>query len=137
MIVFNKEIEFDFKHTDVVRRWISELIDNEGFRLGEINYVFVSDEYLTELNIKHLSHNTLTDIIGFDYTMGNLISGDIYISIERVIDNAIDFNESFEKELHRVMAHGVLHYCGYKDKADDEKVEMRNKEDYYLGLLNY
>ena len=137
MIVFNKEIEFNLQNEKELNTWISELIKNEGFKLGEINYVFVSDDELVDINIKHLNHNTLTDIISFDYTMGKLISGDIYISIERIIENAVEFNTSFANELHRVMAHGVLHYCGYKDKEKDDKFIMRSKEDFYLGLVNF
>ena len=137
MIVFNKEIEFNLQNEKELNTWISELIKNEGFKLGEINYVFVSDDELVDINVKHLNHNTLTDIISFDYTMGKLISGDIYISIERIIENAVEFNTSFANELHRVMAHGVLHYCGYKDKEKDDKFIMRSKEDFYLGLVNF
>lgn len=137
MIVFNKEIDFDLQNEKKVNTWIAELISNEGFKLGEINYVFVSDAELLELNIKHLNHNTLTDIISFDYTMGKLISGDIYISIDRIKENAKEYMTSFDNELHRVMAHGVLHYCGYKDKVDGDVVVMRTKEEYYLDLINF
>jgi probable rRNA maturation factor len=117
--------------------WISKLIRSEGFKCGEINYVFVNDEELLKLNTKHLNHNTLTDVISFDYTTGRLLSGDIYISVERVIENANIFNISFDNELHRIMAHGLLHYCGYKDKEDEEKRTMRAKENFYLDLINF
>jgi rRNA maturation RNase YbeY len=132
MIVFNNEIEFTLDNQDEVLNWISSSISEEGFKEGEINYIFCSDDYLHNLNVKHLKHNTLTDIISFDYTMGNLISGDIFISIDRVIENAKSFNVSFQDELHRVMIHGILHYCGYKDKSKEEKLLMRSKEDFYL-----
>lgn len=133
MIVLNNEIEFELENQDNVLKWISSSISDEGFKEGEINYVFCSDDYLLELNIKHLNHNTLTDIISFDYTMGKLISGDIFISIDRVIENAKSFNVSFEDELHRVIIHGILHYCGYKDKSKEDIFEMRSKEDLYLS----
>ena len=97
--------------------------------------MFCDDDYLYKLNVEFLNHDTLTDIISFDYTVGNLIQGDIFISIERVKDNANDFNVSFEEELKRVMAHGVLHYCGYKDKTEEESLQMRTKENYYLNSL--
>ena len=133
MIVLNNEIEFELENQDNVLKWISSSISDEGFKEGEINYIFCSDDYLLELNVKHLNHNTLTDIISFDYTMGKLISGDVFISINRVIENAKSFNVSFEDELHRVMIHGILHYCGYKDKSIEDKFEMRSKEDLYLS----
>ncbi|MCF6280331.1 MAG: rRNA maturation RNase YbeY [Flavobacteriaceae bacterium] len=133
MIVFNNEIEFNLENSDKVSQWISSSITNEGHKEGELNYIFCSDEYLLELNINHLKHNTLTDIISFDYTMEKLISGDIFISIDRVKENAKLFDVSFEDELHRVMIHGVLHYCGFKDKSKDDKIVMRSKEDYYLS----
>ncbi|AOW21117.1 rRNA maturation RNase YbeY [Urechidicola croceus] len=137
MIVFNNEIEFELDNPEVITTWISQSIENEGFEEGEINYIFCSDEYLLEKNVKFLKHNTLTDIISFDYSMGKLVSGDIFISIDRVIDNAKTFDVSFNDELNRVMIHGILHYCGYKDKTDDEKMLMCSKEDYYLSLRKF
>ncbi|MBV1887963.1 MAG: rRNA maturation RNase YbeY [Urechidicola sp.] len=134
MIVFNKEIEFEFENTELISLWISQTIEKEGFKEGEVNYIFCSDEDLLEKNLKFLNHNTLTDIISFDYTLGSLISGDIFISIDRVTENATIFKSSFLDELHRVMIHGILHYCGYKDKTFSEKNEMRSKEEYYLSL---
>ncbi len=117
--------------------WIQFTLDNEGKELGELNYIFCDDDYLHDINVKTLNHNTLTDIISFDYTQGLLVSGDVFISHERVLDNASDFDLKFRDELHRVMIHGVLHYCGYKDKLDDEKRTMRAKEDYYLSLRTF
>ncbi len=117
--------------------WIQFTLDNEGKELGELNYIFCDDDYLHDLNVKTLNHNTLTDIISFDYTQGLVVSGDVFISYERVLDNASDFDLKFRDELHRVMIHGVLHYCGYKDKLDDEKRMMRTKEDYYLSLRTF
>ena len=133
MIVLNKEYDFELTNEDKILSWISQSITEEGFTEGDINYIFCTDEYLLSLNIKHLNHNTLTDVISFDYSMGKLISGDVFISIERVIDNAKSFKVSFENELKRVMIHGILHYCGYKDKTKEEKIEMINKENFYLS----
>jgi len=137
MIAFNYETEFLLKNHENLIDWIIKSIDNEHYRIDDINYIFCDDEYLSELNIKHLKHNTLTDIISFDYTIGKLISGDIFISIERVEENAKKFKVSFDDELHRVMMHGMLHYCGYNDKTDEEKRVMRQKEDYYLSLRDF
>ena len=137
MIAFNKEIEFEFRNELLLEKWICNLIELEGFRLGEINFIFVSDDYLLEINSKHLKHNTLTDVISFDYSMGKLISGDVYISIERILENSATYNTTFENELHRVMAHGVLHYCGYKDKMAGDRLVMREKEDFYLDFINF
>uniref|UniRef100_UPI0030DAA519 rRNA maturation RNase YbeY n=1 Tax=uncultured Planktosalinus sp. TaxID=1810935 RepID=UPI0030DAA519 len=108
----------------------------EGFKLGEISYVFCDDEYLHKLNIQYLNHDTLTDIISFDYTVDEEIIGDIYISIERVRENAKEFNSTFEDELARVIIHGVLHLLGYKDKTELEKLEMRQKEDSAVQYFN-
>ncbi|SHG81505.1 rRNA maturation RNase YbeY [Winogradskyella jejuensis] len=133
MISFNYEIDFKLQDEDQKREWISGLIEEENCRQGEINYIFCSDDYLHKINVDFLSHDTLTDIISFDYSVGKELHGDIYISIDRVRDNASDFNVSFKNELTRVMAHGVLHYCGYKDKTDKDQELMRSKEDYYLA----
>ncbi len=136
MISYNYETEFSIKNESTITSWIKELIRSEGYKLEEINYVFCDDEYLHNLNVEFLNHDTLTDIISFDYTVGKLIQGDVFISIERVKENALDFKVPFEEELHRVMAHGVLHYCGYKDKTEDDEKQMRAKENHYLELLN-
>ena len=133
MISFNYEIEFSLQDEASVSTWISNLINEEDCREGEINYVFCSDDYLHKINIDFLNHNTLTDIISFDYSVGKELHGDIFISIDRVIDNAKDFDVQFKDELARVMAHGVLHYCGYKDKSEEDVMIMRSKEDYYLS----
>ena len=117
--------------------WILFTLHEEGKELGEINYIMCDDDYLHEINIKTLKHNTLTDIISFDYTLGVVVSGDIYISYDRVKDNAQDLGLSNRDELHRVMIHGVLHYCGYKDKTEEDRVNMRAKEDYYLSLRTF
>ena len=137
MIAFNNEIEFTLDNQDDLANWITQMLEEEEFRLGELNYVFCSDDQLLEKNIEFLNHDTYTDIISFDYTMGKLVSGDIFISIDRVRENANTFKASFQDELNRVMIHGVLHYCGYKDKSDEEKSLMRSKEDYYLSLRKF
>jgi len=137
MIEFHFEKEVEILDTDSIGKWITELILNEAYRLDTINYIFCSDEDLLKRNVEFLKHDTLTDIISFDYSLGKLISGDIFISVDRVAENAKEFEVTFSEELHRVIAHGVLHYCGYKDKTDTEKKEMRMKEDYYLSLRKF
>ena len=136
MIVFNYETPFELLNEIQTQEWIQKVVADNGFEIGEINYVFCDDNYLHKLNVEFLNHDTLTDIISFDNTLGKLISGDIFISIERVDENAKDFKVSFENELHRVMIHGVLHYMGYKDKYDDDKIKMRNAENQALSYIN-
>ena len=136
MIVFNYETDFKLSDEKIIQDWIANCIQKEGFELGEINYIFCDDAYLHKLNVEFLQHDTLTDIISFDYTMGKLIGGDIYISVERVEENAKDFKVSFLEELHRVIIHGVLHYLGFKDKTEEEKEIMRAKENDSLLILN-
>ncbi len=135
MINFNYETDFKLSSEERISKWIENTITDEAHKLEEINYVFCDDEYLHKLNLEFLNHDTLTDIISFDYSIGKIIQGDIFISIDRVKDNAKDFEVSFEEELYRVIIHGVLHYCGYKDKFEDDAVEMRDKENYYLSKL--
>jgi probable rRNA maturation factor len=137
MIVFNKEVVFQFQNEDCLVKWIGQVVEKENYSEGELSFIFCSDAFLLEKNIEFLKHDTLTDIISFDYTIGSLVSGDIFISIERVKENAAAFKVSFEDELHRVMVHGVLHYCGYKDNERDDKELMRSKEDYYLSLRQF
>lgn len=129
--------DFELPQKEKISEWISFTLDQEGKELGELNYIFCEDAYLFEINVKTLNHNTLTDIISFDYTLGAVVSGDVYISFERVWENARDLGLEFVDELHRVMIHGVLHYCGYKDKSDKQKKLMREKEDYYLSLRTF
>lgn len=136
MISFNYETDFQLINEEAFENWIIDIVDSEASAVGEINYVFCDDEYLHKINVEYLNHDTLTDIISFDYTVGNLIQGDIFISIERVKDNAADFNVSFDEELKRVMAHGVLHYCGYKDKTDKDAEIMRQKEEEKIKLFH-
>ena len=132
MISFNYETDFELPYEQEFTTWISKVIKSESHKEGEINYIFCDDSYLLAINVKYLNHDTLTDIISFDYSIGKELHGDIYISVERVRDNAKDFEVQFIEELKRVMVHGILHYCGYKDKSKDDKSVMRSKEDFYL-----
>ena len=136
MISFNYETDFELENEAQYEEWISRIIESEGFDEGEINYIFCDDEYLHKINVEYLDHDTLTDIISFDYTVGNLIQGDIFVSVERVKDNANDFNVSFEEELKRVLSHGVLHYCGYKDKSPKDEALMRSKEEEKMKMFH-
>ena len=136
MISFNYETDFDLDNESQYEEWISRIIESEGFDEGEINYIFCDDEYLHKINVEYLDHDTLTDIISFDYTVGNLIQGDIFVSIERVRENADDFKVSFDEELRRVLSHGVLHYCGYKDKSEKDEALMRAKEEEKMQMFH-
>ena len=136
MISFNYETDFELENEAQYEDWISRIIESEGFDEGEINYIFCDDEYLHKINVEYLDHDTLTDIISFDYTVGNLIQGDIFVSVERVQDNANDLNVSFEEELKRVLSHGVLHYCGYKDKSPEDEALMRSKEEEKMLMFH-
>lgn len=135
MIEFNYETDFRLEDESSIVKWVSDAIKLEGFKVGDINYVFCDDEYLHKINLEFLNHDTLTDIISFDYSIGKIIQGDIFISIDRVMENAEEFAQPFDKELRRVIIHGVLHYCGYKDKSENESLEMRVKEDFYLDRI--
>jgi rRNA maturation RNase YbeY len=133
MISFNYETDFILENSTAIELWISNVIAEENCKLGEINYIFCTDDYLHKINVEFLNHDTLTDIISFDYSVGKELHGDIYISVDRVKENASDFKVDFKDELARVLVHGVLHYCGYKDKTNDEAKLMRSKEDYYIA----
>jgi rRNA maturation RNase YbeY len=136
MIIFNYETDFKLQKEDSYTDWINQVIVSEGFMCGDINYIFCNDDYLHEINVKYLNHDTLTDIISFDYTEGRIISGDIFLSVERVKDNALDFDVSFNLELLRVMVHGVLHYCGYEDKSEEDEKLMRVKENEKIRMFH-
>ena len=136
MISFNYETEFLLENENAISDWISSVIASENKSEGEINYIFCDDDYLHKINLEHLGHDTLTDIISFDYSIGNELHGDIFVSVERVKDNAVDFNVSFDDELKRVLVHGVLHYCGYKDKSEGDELLMRSKEDEKLAMFH-
>ena len=136
MISFNYETDFELENEAQYEDWISRIIESEGFNEGEINYIFCDDEYLHKINVEYLDHDTLTDIISFDYSVGNVLQGDIFVSVERVLDNAKDFNVSFEEELKRVLSHGVLHFCGYKDKSPEDEALMRFKEEEKMQMFH-
>ena len=131
---FYEALEFKIKHPTKVKQWITETAKKEKRQLSEVNYIFCSDHYLLSLNQNYLNHNTLTDIITFDNSEGSMIAGEIYISIDRVNENAAKYDSVLTDELHRVMIHGILHLCGYKDKRSADKTLMRKKEDAYLSL---
>ena len=130
---FNEDINFTLRHKTAVRKWILNAIRKEGFTIQEINYIYCSDAHLKKMNVHYLHHGTYTDIITFDLSeVKNEIIGEIYISIDRVRENAIIYNVPLDDELRRVMIHGVLHLCGYKDKSPADIKKIRAKEDYYL-----
>lgn len=136
MIHFHYEIGFKLDGEPLYRKWAEAVIASEERKAGDINYIFCEDAYLHELNLKYLNHNTLTDIISFDYSEGNTLNGDIFISVERVRENAGAYKVSFQEELLRVMAHGLLHYCGYNDKTPEETAVMRTKETEKIKMFH-
>ena len=136
MITYNYESDFQLENEEIFSTWIKHVVLSEDKVLGEVNYIFCDDEYLHKINVEYLDHDTLTDIISFDYSEGNLVQGDIFISIERVADNASDFDVPFNEELKRGMIHGILHYCGYKDKSDSDEKLMRSKEDEKIKMFH-
>lgn len=134
-IYFSTEnIDFHLPYPEKVKNWIVRVVKSQGKRVGEINYLFCDDAYLINVNRTYLNHDTYTDIITFDYVAGNIISGDIMISVDRVVENAQLFNTSFEHELHRVIIHGVLHLLGQGDKSEAESKEMRKREEESLAI---
>lgn len=135
-INFYSENEFQLEHENSYVSWIQSVIESEGKKLEEISYIFCDDDYLLDINMKYLDHDTYTDIISFDYSVGNILQGDIYISTERVEENSREFNVSFEEEIRRVIIHGVLHLCGYKDKSEEETSLMRLKEEEKIKLFH-
>ena len=136
MISFNYESNFKLENGSFLKKWIEKIIVGHDFEAGEINYIFCDDAYLLKLNVAFLQHDTLTDVISFDNSLGGLINGDIFISTERVADNAKDFNVSFLEELQRVMIHGVLHFIGFTDKTSEDQKEMTIQENNALIVLS-
>lgn len=136
MINYHYETEFDLENIKEYTSWINTIVVSENVHLGDLSYIFCSDEYLIKLNQKYLGHDTYTDIVTFNYSEEDVISGEIYISVDRVKENAVKFKEDFNKELRRVMAHGVLHLLGYNDKSKKEKEEMRTKEDEKINMFH-
>ena len=132
---FTEDVGFSIKQKKKVRQWIADTVAQNNKNLKSINYVFTSDLYLSKINKKYLEHDSMTDIITFDNSSEkDIIEGDIYISVERIKENAKKFSCSFDQELHRVMIHGVLHLLGFDDKTSTQKKEMRKKENHYLAL---
>lgn len=136
MIGFNYETEFELTQPKKTERWLQNCITKYGFKEGELNYIFCDDDYLLKLNVEYLNHDTLTDIISFDYSVGKQVSGDIFVSIERVRENANKFRQTVDNELNRVIIHGVLHFMGFDDKSEEEKKIMRQEENKCLALYN-
>ena len=134
-------VQFFFENLEEItippltKDWLQNIISSENKKLGEINYIFCDDEHLLQVNRDFLQHDYYTDVITFDYVKGKTISADIFVSLPRISDNAKSLSKDFNSELLRVLAHGVLHLCGYKDKTEDEILEMRSKEDYYLSVF--
>ena len=135
---FSEETDFVPAQKMAIRQWLRETAQEEGFRIGELNYIFCSDEYLLRINQQYLQHDTLTDIVTFDNSeKADQIAGDVFISIDRVWENAEKYKVKEEEELHRVIIHGLLHLCGYGDKGAAEKKKMTEKEDYFLARRRF
>ena len=135
-INFYSENEFILEETNRYAKWIEQVIASENMKLEEINYIFCDDEYLLKLNIEFLNHDTYTDIISFNNNVGTILEGDIFISTERVKENAETFGVIFEEELRRVLSHGILHLCGYNDKTEEDFLIMRDKEEEKMKLFH-
>ena len=136
MIEYAFQTDFQLTHPDLHSGWLKDVALSEGCEIDGLQYVFVSDDELYEMNVKYLNHNTLTDIITFDYSANRSLSGDLFISIDRVRDNAETFKASFDVELRRVMVHGLLHLAGYGDKSPEDEQLMRRKEDEKLIMFH-
>ncbi|MDA0863618.1 MAG: rRNA maturation RNase YbeY [Bacteroidetes bacterium] len=136
MISFDAQNEFTLDHQEDWTAWLVQVIKIEGFNLGSLAYIFCDDDFLLKLNQDFLNHDTLTDIITFDNNVGRTIHGEIYISTDRVIENSQEYGVSVMNELARVVVHGVLHLCGYKDKSEEDVLKMRGREDYWIEKLN-
>lgn len=135
MIDYHFETDFSLDNSENYSEWIRHIIQSEDYELGEIAYIFCDDDYLHRLNLEFLNHDTLTDILTFNYNLHKQVNGEIYISIERVKDNSVDFETNFMDELRRVMIHGILHLCGYADESSEEESDMRQKEDTALKIF--
>ncbi len=133
---YSEDIEFILPNHSIIFDWINKTIESEAKVLRHLNYIFCSDPYLHKINVEYLNHDTFTDVITFPYAEGKTIEGDIFISIDRIKENAQSFEVEFENELHRVMIHGTLHLLGYLDKTAEDKTQMTQKENEYLSTLN-
>ena len=132
---FNEDVSLPKLKKRKLISWIKNVIQSEGKKVGQVSFIFCSDDYLLEVNKKYLNHDYYTDIITFDYVEENVIQGDIFISVDRVKENSVTFRTIFEDEIHRILIHGILHLIGYKDKLKKDKHLMTTKEDYYLNEL--
>ena len=129
ILFFEEDIKFSLKEKNKTKRWLRDIAKLQGFKIAELNYIFCSDEYLYQINVEYVNHNTYTDIITFDNSeKEKIIEGDVFLSIERIKENAIKEKVSFEKEMTRVMSHGLLHLMGYKDKKEEDRIIMREME---------
>ena len=136
IINFYFENDFNLNDHDSYEEWLKKVISSEEKELEEVSYIFCDDQYLLEINQKYLNHDTYTDIISFDSCIGNILQGDIFISTERVSENSAEYGVEFQEELRRVMAHGILHFCGYKDKSEEEQSLMRQKEEEKMQMFH-
>ena len=136
MIEYHYEVDFVLKRETDFSDWISRILESEGAILGHLNYIFCSDDYLLQMNRQYLSHDSFTDILTFDYSDGGSITGDVFISLDRVRENAASFGQGFDVEMLRVMSHGILHLLGYGDKTEDESKRMRLKEEEKIELFH-
>lgn len=135
-INFFSETDFSLNEEKSHLQWLESVIESEGKSIEEINFIFCDDEYLHKINLQYLDHDTYTDIISFDNSEGGLLAGDIFISVERVMENSTEIGVPFDEELRRVLVHGVLHFCGYKDKTESETQIMRQKEDEKIAMFH-
>ena len=133
---FSNDHRFSFKHPRLIKGWIKDYLTVSGYKVGEVNIIFCSDDYLLDINKKFLSHDYYTDIITFDYTFNKTLSGELYISLETVYSNSLEYRQSFERELYRVIIHGILHMTGYNDALENEQIVIHNKEDELLSQLD-
>ena len=131
---FFEDIKFEYKNKQFNNRWLKLVAESEICRLGDINVIFCSDPYILNINLQYLGHDYFTDIITFDYSQKPVISGDLFISVDSVRENAVFYSTEFQEELHRVIVHGILHLIGYDDHTDADTAVMRSKENYYLAL---
>lgn len=136
IVFFNEDIKFKFQGKNNFKTWLNKVVDKEGFKIKDLNYIFCSDEYLHKINVDYLDHDTFTDIITFDNSEDeSIIEGDIFISVERIEENSQKLNTVFDDELKRVIVHGLLHLCGHGDYSVEDKAEMRRLESEYMLLF--
>ena len=135
MINFSFESPVIMNQEEIIKQWLEEVAVREGYQIEQVDVIFCSDEFLLKINKEYLGHDTYTDVIGFDYNVGKRLQGEIYISIDRVRDNAIKFDIRPQAELNRVMVHGLLHFCGWEDDSPAKKKAMQKREDFHLSSL--